>query len=65
MDTFDYLPLSAIVDSSIFSVHGGISKFARTVDQIRLIDRFRDVPKEECAFNELLWSDPEEIESWA
>ena len=65
MDTFDYLPLAAIVDNKIFSVHGGISQFARTIDQIRLIDRFRDVPNEECAFYDLLWSDPEEIESWA
>lgn len=43
-DTFNYLPLAAIVGGRLFCVHGGISPDVQTVDQIRILDRFQDLP---------------------
>ena len=42
-----------------FRGHGGLSPNVRTVDQIKIIDRFREIPYDR-AMAELLWSDPEE-----
>ena len=62
-DIFDYLSLSALVDDSIFCVHGGLSPAIHTLDQIRAIDRKQEVPHD-GAMCDLLWSDPEEIDGW-
>jgi diadenosine tetraphosphatase ApaH/serine/threonine PP2A family protein phosphatase len=35
----------------------------RTIDQIRTIPRNQEIPHE-GAFCDLMWSDPEEIETW-
>ncbi|KAJ3305365.1 putative serine/threonine protein phosphatase [Kappamyces sp. JEL0829] len=45
-DLFDYLILAAEIDNSILCVHGGLSPSIHTVDQIRIIDRFREIPHE-------------------
>ena len=37
---------------------------AGTIDQMRMIDRKMEIPHE-GAFCDLMWSDPEEIETWA
>lgn len=58
-EVFDYLPLSAIVDGQIFSVHGGLSPSITEIDQIRSINRRQEVPHE-GSMCDLLWSDPEE-----
>jgi diadenosine tetraphosphatase ApaH/serine/threonine PP2A family protein phosphatase len=60
---FDLLTLSAVVDGSVFCVHGGLSPDVRTIDQIRVIPRQCEIPHE-GAFCDLMWSDPEEIETW-
>lgn len=45
-------------------MHGGLSPDVRTLDQVRAIDRNQEIPHE-GAFNDLVWSDPEEIAgSW-
>jgi len=62
-EIFDYLSLSALVDNSIFAVHGGLSPAINTLDQIRAIDRKQEVPHE-GAMCDLMWSDPEEIDGW-
>ncbi|KAJ3160207.1 putative serine/threonine protein phosphatase [Geranomyces michiganensis] len=56
-DLFDYLVLSVVIDDTIFCVHGGLSPSIHTVDQIRVLDRFREIPHE-GAMADLVWSDP-------
>ncbi|CAM0142151.1 Protein phosphatase methylesterase 1 [Umbelopsis sp. WA50703] len=61
---FDYLTLAAIVDGTVLCVHGGLSPDVRTLDQIRTIHRLQEIPHE-GAFCDLMWSDPEDIDTWA
>ncbi|KAK5778243.1 putative serine/threonine-protein kinase PPG1 PWA37_000514 [Arxiozyma heterogenica] len=58
-DLFDYLVLACIIDDELFCVHGGLSPNVQTIDQIRIIDRFREIPHD-GAMADLVWSDPEE-----
>lgn len=63
-EVFDYLGIGAIVEGKIFCIHGGLSPDIKTLDQIRLIERRMEIPHE-GAFCDLMWSDPEDIETWA
>merc|ERR550537_1528335 len=63
-EIFDYLTLAAVVDGVIFCVHGGLSPEIKLLDQVRLIQRVQEIPHE-GAFGDLVWSDPEDIETWA
>ena len=63
-EVFDYLGIGAVIEGKIFCVHGGLSPEIKTLDQIRLIDRRMEVPHE-GPFSDLMWSDPEEIDTWA
>jgi len=62
-DLFDYLPLTALIENSIFCLHGGLSPTIETLDQIRNLDRFQEVPHE-GAMCDLLWSDPDDRCGW-
>mmetsp|Transcript_2126 Transcript_2126/g.2423 ORF Transcript_2126/g.2423 Transcript_2126/m.2423 type:complete len:307 (-) Transcript_2126:141-1061(-) len=64
-DVFDHLPLAAIIEGKILCLHGGLSPDLKTIDQIRLIDRFDEIPCTGEGFSDLMWSDPEDIDSWA
>jgi diadenosine tetraphosphatase ApaH/serine/threonine PP2A family protein phosphatase len=61
---FDFLALAAIVDGKVLCVHGGLSPEIRTLDQIRVVARAQEIPHE-GAFCDLVWSDPEDVETWA
>lgn len=61
---FDFLPLAALVDGKVLCVHGGLSPEIRTLDQIRVVARAQEIPHE-GAFCDLVWSDPEEVGTWA
>ena len=62
-DLFDYLPLSALVEGSIFCRHAGLSPSIDTLDHIRELDRIQEVPHE-GPIRDILWSDPDERCGW-
>ncbi|EAY05934.1 Serine/threonine protein phosphatase PP1-gamma catalytic subunit, putative [Trichomonas vaginalis G3] len=63
-DTFNYLPLVAIIEDKYFCVHGGISPYIDSLDQIKSIERPYEVP-ESGIICDLLWSDPDcDAGSW-
>jgi len=62
-EVFDYLTLACVIDGSILCVHGGLSPVISTLDQIRLLERNQEIPHE-GPFCDLMWSDPEDIETW-
>lgn len=55
---FNYLPLAAIVDKTIFCVHGGISEYLSDISQIRKIQRPLNSNDFTPMIKDLLWSDP-------
>ncbi|SZF02843.1 unnamed protein product [Blumeria hordei] len=61
---FDFLVIAAIIDGEVLCVHGGLSPEIRTMDQLRVLARAQEIPHE-GAFCDLVWSDPEEVETWA
>jgi len=59
-DLFDFLPLTALIESRVFCLHGGLSPF---LDSVRTLDRFQEVPHE-GPMCDLLWSDPDDRCGW-
>lgn len=57
-DMFDFLTLSVVINDEIFCVHGGLSPSIHSIDQIKIIDRFREIPHE-GPMADLVWSDPD------
>lgn len=57
------MTLAALIDGRVLCVHGGLSPDVRSLDQIRTIPRNQEIPHE-GAFCDLMWSDPEDIETW-
>jgi serine/threonine-protein phosphatase 2B catalytic subunit len=62
MESFDCLPLAALVDNKILAVHGGISPELQNLNTINRIERFKEIPKTGL-FTDLMWSDPVENET--
>lgn len=63
-DCFNCLPIAAVVESTIFCSHGGLSPDLHDFDQLRSLERPMDVPDEGLVCD-LLWSDPDEdITGW-
>ena len=58
------MTLGAIIDGKVLCVHGGLSPEIRTLDQVRVVARAQEIPHE-GAFCDLVWSDPEEVDTWA
>ena len=55
---FKSLPLGHILNKQVLVVHGGLfSKDGVTIDELKKIDRFKEIP-ESGLMSELLWSDP-------
>lgn len=63
-DTFNCMPVAALVEQRILCMHGGLSPELENLDQIRQILRPTDVP-DSGLICDLLWSDPcEAMEGW-
>jgi len=59
MDSFDALPLAALMNNQFLCVHGGISPQVHSIDDISAIDRFCE-PPQSGPMCDLLWADPME-----
>ncbi|KII85433.1 hypothetical protein PLICRDRAFT_178507 [Plicaturopsis crispa FD-325 SS-3] len=57
LQSFNALPLAALVDGRFFCVHGGISPELHTLDDIMRLNRFQE-PGSHGLLCDLLWSDP-------
>ncbi|OAG31726.1 serine/threonine-protein phosphatase PP1 catalytic subunit [Nematocida displodere] len=63
-ETFNCMPVAALVDGKIFCMHGGLSPDLQSLNQIRTIQRPTDVP-DSGLLCDLLWSDPDrEVAKW-
>eukprot|EP01060_Flectonema_neradi_P001028 TRINITY_DN10603_c0_g1_i1.p1 TRINITY_DN10603_c0_g1~~TRINITY_DN10603_c0_g1_i1.p1 ORF type:complete len:950 (+),score=177.53 TRINITY_DN10603_c0_g1_i1:62-2911(+) len=63
LDVFEAMPLAALVNGEVFIVHGGLSRYDVTLEEIDQINRFREIPsfpnnRLEQIFMDLVWSDP-------
>jgi serine/threonine-protein phosphatase PP1 catalytic subunit len=64
-DCFNWLPISAIVNSKILCMHGGLSPDLKELKNIKKIVRPTEVP-DKGLLCDLLWSDPDaDAEDWA
>ena len=62
-EIFDFMSIAALIEGKIFCIHGGLSPYISTVDQIRLLDRKMEIPHE-GAFCDLMWSDPDDFQDF-
>ncbi|KAJ6245744.1 serine/threonine-protein phosphatase 6 catalytic subunit [Anaeramoeba flamelloides] len=64
VETFQALPLAAVVNGSVICIHGGLSSSINTINDIETINRFQEIPSS-GSFCDLVWSDPtDEIEDY-
>ncbi|KAH3761114.1 serine/threonine-protein phosphatase PP2A catalytic subunit [Pelomyxa schiedti] len=61
-ELFNCMSIAAVIEQKIFCSHAGLAQEAPCIDQIRVVNRFREVPPS-GPMCELLWSDPEETVS--
>ena len=63
-DIFNILPISALIENKIFSIHGGLSPKIVLIDQITLINRKKNISND-LILSDLTWSDPDEnLDNW-
>ncbi|KAL0234379.1 hypothetical protein PCE1_001415 [Barthelona sp. PCE] len=60
---FDHLPIAAVIEGNIIGIHGGLSPCVDYLDQIRSIERAKEIPHE-GAMSDLVWSDPDQRPGW-
>lgn len=64
IETFNCMPVAALIDKKIFCMHGGLSPDLQSFKQIRDIHRPTDVP-DSGLLCDLLWSDPDrDVQKW-
>jgi len=62
-DIFDFFPLVAVVDNSLFCLHGGLSPSIETLEGVNEENRVQEVPNG-GGVCDLLWSDPGDSCGW-
>ncbi|KAG1742425.1 calcineurin A protein [Suillus lakei] len=60
IESFCTLPLAAIMNKQFLCIHGGLSPKLNTLDDIRVIDRFREPPAHGLMCD-ILWSEVEDF----
>jgi serine/threonine-protein phosphatase PP1 catalytic subunit len=64
-NSFNWMPVAAVIDDAVFCVHGGISPQLFDLDKIGSIQRPCEIAGEGL-LTDLLWSDPDaSVERWA
>ena len=58
MNTFDQMPICAVLNGLYICMHGGISRNVTSVDAINEVERRMEPPAEDCLMSDLLWADP-------
>jgi diadenosine tetraphosphatase ApaH/serine/threonine PP2A family protein phosphatase len=59
MEMFDLMPVMAVTDGDVISVHGGLSPHLVFVDDVCLHSKLIEIP-ESGLLSDLMWSDPDE-----
>ncbi|GAA5890623.1 hypothetical protein JCM8208_004938 [Rhodotorula glutinis] len=57
MESFCTLPLAAVMNKQFLCIHGGLSPELNTLDDLRVINRFREPPTHGLMCD-ILWADP-------
>ena len=57
MESFDTMPIMAIIAQQYLGVHGGISPLLHSLKDANIVDRFKEIPYEGLICD-LMWSDP-------
>ena len=57
METFDVLPIAAVVNGLYLSMHGGISEKLTSLEVINQVSRNME-PPDDSLLADLLWADP-------
>lgn len=55
--SFNALPLAAVMNGQYFCVHGGISPELKSLEDLNRVDRFREIPSRGLMCD-LMWADP-------
>jgi serine/threonine-protein phosphatase PP1 catalytic subunit len=61
-DCFNCLPIAALIEDRILCMHGGLSPHLLKIDQLRKIQRPREIPDKGLVCD-MLWSDPDQFVS--
>jgi diadenosine tetraphosphatase ApaH/serine/threonine PP2A family protein phosphatase len=63
-ETFDMLPMAALVANSLYCVHGGLSPAIKLIEQLTPIERRCEIPQS-GPITDLCWSDPgDDVVGW-
>lgn len=57
MESFDNLPLAALINNKFLAVHGGLSPALKAVHNVLGVNRYQETPRSGL-FCDLLWADP-------
>jgi serine/threonine-protein phosphatase 2B catalytic subunit len=62
MESFDRLPVAAVINGQFLALHGGISPEFKSILELNRLDRFKE-PPQLGALCDVLWADPVDNDS--